>query len=180
MIRVLRAADRVATPWKNGGGITREIAIWPAGSKFDDFDWRISMAEVREPGPFSVFEGIDRTMAILSGQLELRLPDRTVALDPATEPFAFAGDVACEGTPLGGLVTDLNVMVRRGRAASRVTRLKGATEIVAEPHAVVMATTRTTLRLGKEEYVLDAFDAALIADTRFSVAGEGYAIAFTR
>lgn len=179
MIRVLRAADRVATPWKNGGGITREVAIWPPGSKFDDFDWRISMADVRESGPFSAFEGIDRIMAILSGRLELRLPDRTVALDPASEPFAFAGDVACEGIPLDGPVTDLNVMVRRGRAAARVTRFKGAIEIVAEPHAVVMATTRTTLRLGEEEYVLDALDAALIVDARFNASGEGYAIAFS-
>lgn len=180
MIRVLRAADRVAMPWKNGGGITREVAIWPPGSKFDDFDWRISMADVREPGPFSVFEGIDRTMAILSGRLELRLPDSTIVLNPESEPFAFAGDVPCEGIPLHGPVTDLNVMVRRGHVTARVTRFKVAIEAVAEPHAVVVGTARTTVQFGNEEYVLDVLDAALIADTRFSVTGEGYAIAFTR
>ena len=180
MITILRAADRAATPWKNGGGITREVAIWPPGSKFDDFDWRISMAGVREPGPFSVFEGIDRTMAILSGRLELRLPDHTVVLSPESEPFAFAGDVTCEGIPVGGPVTDLNIMVRRGRAAARVTGFKGAAETIAEPHAVVVATARTTLLLGNEEYVLDVLDAALIADARFSASGQGYAIAFSR
>ncbi len=178
MIAILSAADRVATPWKNGGGITREVAIWPPNSKFDDFDWRISIAEVREPGPFSVFEGIDRTMAILSGLLELRLPDRAVALDPACEPFAFAGDVPCEGIPLSGPVTDLNVMVRRGRATARVTRFQSATETVAEPRAVLVATARTTIQLGNAEYVLDVLDAALIADARFSASGQGYAIAF--
>jgi environmental stress-induced protein Ves len=177
VITNLCAADRVATPWKNGGGITREVAIWPPASKFDDFDWRISMAEVRKPGPFSVFEGIDRTMAILDGKLELRLPDRTVVLDPESEPFAFAGDLPCEGIPLDGPVTDLNVMVRRGRVAARVTRFKG--EIVAELRAVLVATARTIIQLGNEEYVLDAFDAAQITDARFSAAGEGYAIAFS-
>lgn len=179
MITILRTADRVATPWKNGGGITREVAIWPPNSKFDSFDWRISIAEVRETGPFSVFEGIGRIMAILSGRLELRLPDRTITLDPASEPFAFAGDVPCEGIPLGGPVTDLNVMVRRSRAAARMTRFKSATEIIAEASAVLVATARTTVKLGNEDYVLNILDAALIADAPFSAKGEGYAIVFT-
>jgi environmental stress-induced protein Ves len=169
----------VATPWKNGGGITREVAVWPPESKFDDFDWRISIAEVREPGPFSAFEGIDRTMAILSGRLELRLPDRAITLDPACEPFAFAGDLPCEGIPLRGPVTDLNVMVRRGRAVARVTRLQSVTEIVAAPRAVLVATARTTIRLDNEEHVLDVLDAALIADAQFGATGKGYAIAFS-
>ena len=179
MIAILRAADRVAMPWKNGGGITREVAVWPPNSNFDDFDWRISIAEVREPGSFSMFEGIDRIMAILSGQLELRLPDRTVTLDPACEPLAFAGDMSCEGIPLDGPVTDLNVMVRRGRVAARVTRFRDVTETVAEPGTVLVVTARTTLRLGDEEYALDVLDAALITDAQFRARGEGYAITFS-
>jgi len=179
VIRVLRAADRVATPWKNGGGITREVAIWPPGSKFDDFDWRISIAEVREAGPFSTFERIDRTMAILNGRLELRLPDRTIALDPSSDPFPFAGDVLCEGIPVGGPVTDLNVMVRRGRVAARVTQFGGVTQTGAEPRTVLVATARTIVQLENEEHVLDVLDAALIADVHFRATGEGYAIAFS-
>jgi len=169
----------VATPWKNGGGITREVAIWPPDSKFLNFDWRISIAEVREPGPFSAFEGIDRTMAILRGRLELRLPDRVLTLDSASDPFAFAGDVPCEGIPLGGPVTDLNVMVRRGRAAAHVTQFQGVTEMVAESRTILVATACTTLRLGNEEHVLDVLDAALIADGHVSATGKGYVIAFS-
>ncbi|WP_455776203.1 HutD family protein, partial [Burkholderia stabilis] len=26
---MIRAADLVASPWKNGGGVTREIGAWP-------------------------------------------------------------------------------------------------------------------------------------------------------
>jgi len=179
VIAILRAADRIATPWKNGGGITREVAVWPPNSNFDDFDWRISIAEVREAGPFSMFEGIDRTMAILSGQLELRLPDRTVSLDPACEPLAFAGDVSCEAVPLVGPVTDLNVMVRRGRAVGRVARFRDLTTAAAKSRTILVATVRTALQLGDEEYVLDILDAALIADTHFSATGEGYAVTFS-
>ena len=57
MISVLRAADRIATPWKNGGGITREVAIWPPGSDFENFDWRVSIAEVCEAALFGFLPG---------------------------------------------------------------------------------------------------------------------------
>ena len=35
---------RVARPWKNGGGTTREVAVSPEGAGLDDFAWRISLA----------------------------------------------------------------------------------------------------------------------------------------
>jgi environmental stress-induced protein Ves len=44
VLHVLRARDVPATPWKNGGGVTREIAVHPQGAGFDDFVWRLSMA----------------------------------------------------------------------------------------------------------------------------------------
>jgi environmental stress-induced protein Ves len=57
-------------PWKNGGGTTIEIARSPEppeGAGLDDLDWRVSMARVDGPGPFSRFEGVDRTLAVLDG-----------------------------------------------------------------------------------------------------------------
>ena len=53
---LLSAARRAAVPWKNGGGVTREVAAHPAGASLEDFDWRVSTAEVRAAGPFSGFE----------------------------------------------------------------------------------------------------------------------------
>ena len=60
-------ADIVPTPWKNGGGATREIACWPPGTGLDSFDWRISVATIAADGAFSVFAGIDRSITLLSG-----------------------------------------------------------------------------------------------------------------
>ena len=51
-------ADIAPTPWKNGGGATREIACWPAGTGLDSFDWRISVATIAADGAFSLFAGI--------------------------------------------------------------------------------------------------------------------------
>jgi environmental stress-induced protein Ves len=162
MIRILRAAGRVATPWKNGGGVTREVAVWPPGSDLNTFDWRISIAEVRDAGPFSVFENIDRALTILEGRMALAFPDRVVELDAHSAPLAFPGDVPCFGTPRGGPVTDLNVMTRRGRCLAQVNRIFGETKLPEARHVVVVAATRTALRLGTQSLILQAHDALLI------------------
>jgi environmental stress-induced protein Ves len=177
VIALLPAADRVAVPWKNGGGVTREVAVWPPGAGFDDFDWRVSIAEVSVAGPFSTFAGIDRTMAILAGRLELRFADGCVELDPASAPFAFAGDVACDGRPLDGPVTDLNVMTRRGRAVARVERF-ATPDYAGAQHALVMATAATRVRLGAGEHTLAPRDAALMSGARFVASGEGFVVTF--
>ncbi len=125
---ILRAAGRIATPWKNGGGVTREIAAWPPEAGLDEFDWRISMAEVREPGAFSLFPDVDRCLTVIEGYLRLTFDDeRSVSLDPRSEPWAFPGDRACHGQPIDGPVLDLNVMWRRGHFRSQVKRVSDMT-----------------------------------------------------
>ncbi|MDP3170391.1 MAG: HutD family protein, partial [Polaromonas sp.] len=42
--------DVAPTPWRNGGGVTRELIAWPTPQ---DWDWRISVAEIEKDGPFS-------------------------------------------------------------------------------------------------------------------------------
>lgn len=122
-VQLLPAALRTAVPWKNGGGLTREVAADPPGATLDDFRWRVSTAEVTSCGPFSRFAGVDRTLCVLAGELFLEFTEaRGVVLASGSEPFGFAGDVAVHGTPRGGPVTDLNVMTRRGRCAARVSR----------------------------------------------------------
>ena len=124
---VLRAADRIATPWKNGGGITREVVVWPPEAGLDVFDWRISMAEVREPGAFSLFPNVDRCLTVIEGSLRLTFDDETsVSLDARSEPLTFSGDRACHGLPIGGPVLDLNVMSRRGLFRSEVKWVSNA------------------------------------------------------
>ena len=113
-------------PWKNGGGATVEIAVFPVGAGLDDFEWRVSMAEVETPGPFSVFPGIDRAIAILEGTLRLDIAGRDpITLRPGDAPLSFGADLPTIGTPVGGAVRDLNVMTRRGAWRSAVTRHAG-------------------------------------------------------
>ena len=91
------------SPWKNGGGSTREIACWPQGAGMDSFGWRVSVATIAQAGPFSAFPGIDH------------------ALQQRWQPFAFSGDAALDCSLLGGTSTDFNVMTRRGQWSAEVS-----------------------------------------------------------
>lgn len=121
----------MAAPWKNGGGVTRQIACHPAGSGLADFDWRLSTAEVAQDGPFSRFDGIDRRLYVLEGAgLDLRFDDGTRRLQQ-NGCADFAGEAAVFGALVGGPVTDFNIMVRRGRVRMRAGQMTidGATTI---------------------------------------------------
>ena len=85
MALILRARERIAVPWKNGGGLTREVAVHPKGSGFEGFDWRVSIAEVHAAGAFSCFAGIERHMARFTNRCGLRLaPGRASLLRSRT------------------------------------------------------------------------------------------------
>lgn len=116
MAKLLRNADHRRMPWKNGGGETVEVIVHPEGASLSDFGWRVSMATVASDGPFSVFPGIDRTLAVLSGEgMELSiegLGDRL--LTPASAPLPFPADAPTTARLTHGPITDLNVMTRRG------------------------------------------------------------------
>ena len=126
-------------PWRNGAGLTREIAAAPAGS--DGFDWRISVAEVTRDAPFSAFPGIDRCIVLLHGAgLLLRANHGSFEhrLDTPCVPHHFSGDLALHATLLGGPSSDFNVMVRRGLYRCEVTCHRGATVVPAAPVVLVL------------------------------------------
>jgi hypothetical protein len=132
-MRILRAADRKASPWKNGGGTTREITAFPPASGLNDFAWRVSMAKVETSGSFSIFPGVERTLTVLSGTMRLLAVGRDpIVLTPSSKPFEFPGDLGICARLIEGPVEDLNVMVRRGEFSASVTRIALNREITHE------------------------------------------------
>lgn len=112
-------ANMPATPWKNGGGSTRELVCWPpataAAGGMDSFGWRVSVATIAAPGPFSAFAGVDRQIMLLGGDgVQLTSSGWQHTLAERWQPFAFSGDEAVDCTMLGGISTDFNLMLRRG------------------------------------------------------------------
>jgi environmental stress-induced protein Ves len=113
-LRVLRPADYKRMPWKNGGGITTELAVYPSNSN-QAYDWRISIADIESNGPFSTFEGYDRCIALLEGiGMELRFDDgEPIRLERRLQFVKFAGEQRTEGVLVSGKVRDFNVIYKR-------------------------------------------------------------------
>ncbi|MHA3902576.1 HutD/Ves family protein [Castellaniella sp. WN] len=127
-LHFIRAAELRESPWKNGGGITREITVHPAGAGLDDFLWRVSAADVAAPGPFSRWEGVDRVLLVTrGGPIRLIQEDtgRAVVL-PAGQGFRFAGEESYRCELPAGPVRDFNLMLRRTKAQGHVTTFRGA------------------------------------------------------
>lgn len=109
-MQILLADTLPPTPWRNGGGQTRELFADPPGS---DWSLRLSLADIEQDGPFSSFPGVQRHFAVLQGPgVELALPDQTLQLTPASEPLVFDGAAAPGCRLLGGATRDLNLMLR--------------------------------------------------------------------
>lgn len=124
--RRILTSDIPPTPWKNGGGLTREIASGGAEGPGAGWGWRVSLAEVAQDGPFSAFPGTDRVIAVIEGAgMDLVRPDGSaIALEPY-RPVGFGGEEPLSGRLRGGPVRDLNVMARRGRYVAEMDFLRG-------------------------------------------------------
>lgn len=114
---LLKRRDYPLVNWKNSKGKSAEIAIFPAGTSFakDPFVWRLSSAQVMEPGPFSEFPGYDRYLALVEGKslkLQFSKSGKSQSIVPG-EVCRFSGNdpISCE-LPAGA-VTDLNLIVRQ-------------------------------------------------------------------
>jgi uncharacterized protein len=136
---IIRAADLKAVPWKNGGGATREIAASPPGAAFDAFDWRVSVADVSEAGAFSVFEGIDRVLALIEGaQMVLIDSDGPRHVLARWDSLAFAGEKKITAELPHGPTRDFNLMLRRDRVSGNVTVRRDAQSLSVEQGSVVL------------------------------------------
>jgi environmental stress-induced protein Ves len=176
-MRVLRAADRIATPWKNGGGFTREVAAFPPGAGLDAFEWRVSLAQIAADGPFSTFPGVDRVLTVVQGEgLLLTVDERMLALDAASPPLAFPGEAKVTARLTDGAISDLNVMVRRGawRARTRRLTVAGASDVAAKARVtLVLALDPLRVLRPGGEIDLSPLDAVLLEHGHSNLSLEG-------
>lgn len=168
-MRVIRTADQVRMPWKNGGGETIEIARGPEGSSLDTFGWRVSRARIGGAGAFSRFGGIDRTLSVLDGAgVSLSIEGGSeIHLTRQSQPFAFDGGLAIYSRLSGGAVTDLNVMTRRGSFVHKVESLAQVAEVrvsgASESFVFVLSTGPATIETAQSRRSLEANDVVQLA-----------------
>ncbi|MDH6627386.1 environmental stress-induced protein Ves [Streptomyces sp. LBL] len=122
----LRWSQYRSMPWKNGGGVTREVASGAVQAPMasteitDGYDWRVSVADVDAGGPFSAFPGIDRVITLVEGEGMVLTVDGTAHPVGPLSPFAFSGDAATDCRLEAGAVRNMNVMTRRSRATAQL------------------------------------------------------------
>lgn len=178
-MRILRADGYRRMRWKNGGGETAEIAVYPEDAALNGFGWRVSMATVASDGPFSAFPEVDRTLTVLDGEgivLEVEGSGKTI-LTPVDAPYSFRGDVATSGRLVGGPIIDLNVMTRRGLYGHRVTRhaVGGTARVTCAAPVAMLLCAAPCLRVsvdGSGE-LLARHDAIILTEERALVDVEG-------
>jgi uncharacterized protein len=113
-LRQIHAESVAPTPWRNGGGRTRELLTRPEG---EQWQLRISLADIDRDGPFSAFPDTQRWFSVVAGAgVALRFEDREPTLTPDSPPLCFDGAAAPDCRLIDGPTRDLNLMVRQGTA----------------------------------------------------------------
>lgn len=134
-LRPLPAHEYRRERWRNGHGWTREVLRMPEGA--EDWDWRLSIAEIERDGPFSAFPGVERELVLLQGAgVRLRFDDGEVReVAPPHGRVRFAGERAPAGELIDGPTHDLNLMWRRDRVEAELWHrpLVGSMVLFAEP-----------------------------------------------
>lgn len=136
-VRVLRFADYPVVPWRNGGGVTREVAASavplastnrdPAGDELPPLPaptpaWRISMATVDAEVSFSNFTGLTRWLGVVDGAgIELTVDGQMSSLRPGETFGPFAGGAPASARPLGGVALDLGLIFDRARTRGELS-----------------------------------------------------------
>ncbi|POR46812.1 HutD/Ves family protein [Bosea psychrotolerans] len=88
------------TPWKNGGGVTIDIAdAYREGAtpgSWDGMIWRFGRTSIVAPGPFSDLTGYERLQLVIAGSgLVLETPAGEIDLRSPFKPARYDG-----GTPI--------------------------------------------------------------------------------
>jgi environmental stress-induced protein Ves len=184
-LRHLRPDAYRVMPWKNGLGVTTEIAVHPPGAGLDAFTWRLSIADLQASGPFSTFAGYDRILVQIEGApMILSHAGRGERRLSLLSPYRFAGELDTFGA-LETPARDFNVMVRREQASAEVSvldlapdaplridgkvetrivyELRGAVSVQADGEPCALTANETLIAMDAARLVLTAAEESAVA-----------------
>jgi uncharacterized protein len=183
-MEIIRYAELKAQPWRNGGGVTRELARHPRTASVqnsaDDtrWDWRVSIAEVTKAGSFSAFAGMDRVLTVIDGELLLLSVDGSEHPLEKYRPFRFSGDADAAGALPTGDIRDLNVITRNGSFkgyTSIVELSKKRAHPVFEGQFGILLQGQATVSPAPDPVELNRYDAVVGADSATpEILGRGF------
>lgn len=126
MITLLDPSQYRRTPWKNGGGVTVDIAV------HDDV-WRFSRTPITAAGPFSDYAGFDRLQVLVAGHgLVLDTPDGAIDVRTPFEPVRFTGETPIVSRLESGPVEVVNLIGARAEVRIALEVLKADRTLTVE------------------------------------------------
>ena len=180
-ITALDPAGYRRTPWKNGGGITIDIAeAFRDGATpgaWEGMVWRFGRTAITTPGPFSDLSGYDRVQMVVAGNgLVLAAPDHEIDVRQPFVAVRFAGETPIVSRLEAGPVEVVNLIGDRSavRLDMRVLEASQMLRLAAGTHIAYCPAGAAALDCRRERHEL-AQDHAL----RLEFAGEA-AISCTR
>jgi len=132
------------TPWKNGGGVTIDIADayreGAAPGSWEGMIWRFGRTSIVAPGPFSDLTGYERLQLVIAGSgLVLETPAGEIDLRSSFKPVRYDG-----GTPIvsrleNGPVDVMNLIADRALCENAFTGSCDGKPVRIEPgHALLI------------------------------------------
>ena len=129
----------LTTPWKNGGGVTVDIAV---ASDAAGEIWRFGRTPIVAAGAFSDYAGFDRIQVLVAGSgLVLKTPGGEIDVREPFRPVRFAGEIPIVSRLEAGPVEVVNLIGDRARVridlkvldAGGTRRVEPGTHIVYNP-----------------------------------------------
>src|SRR5262249_21933724 len=152
MITRLDPAHYRRTPWKNGGGVTIDIA------EQDDI-WRFGRTPITAPGPFSDYTGFDRLQVLVAGRgLVLETPQGEIDVRVPFRPVRFAGETTIRSRLEAGPVEVVDLIGARHAVhlGLEVLEAGGKQTLGAGTHLIYCPDRAATIDVGGRPYDLAA------------------------
>ncbi len=157
--RRLEAADFREVRWRNGLGVSWEVAEEPAAGLACGFRWRLATALISRNVPFSIYPEVDRVFTLIEGNgLTLDFGDGTVDVASCFVPVRFPGDRPVSCRLADGSCRALNLFLARGHCGADVRVLRDHGQLAA-PGQVLSFAISGRPRIG--ELQLETGDAAI-------------------
>ena len=163
MIRFIPESSLVEGRWRNGQGVSWEIASYKEEGAAD-FSWRFAKARIDNDVPFSIYPGMDRIFMMIEGQGMDLVFEGGDALH-VHETFVaheFSCDVPLVCKLRGGPSLDLNLFTARGqwRATCDVVVIDGKLQFNFENQITILFALEGDCSVGG--YALAAGDTVVI------------------
>jgi environmental stress-induced protein Ves len=152
VITALDPAAYVRTPWKNGGGVSVDIAL-------DGDVWRFGRTPITTAGPFSDYTGFDRMQVLVAGSgLVLQTPSGEIDVRRPFQPVRFTGETPIVSRLEAGPVEVVNLMGDRSQVRVELVVLEAgrARDLGPGLHIAYCPGGRARVRIDEETFELEA------------------------